>query len=78
MKYTKPVDIHALTDDQRQALQPGQWVHAGPRCSDPALGRYLGTTHNGRIVVVAWQGNARAAKDYRGYVRTLRDYALGR
>lgn len=72
MRYAPTIDIHALTDEQRARLPVGQWVTAGP---DGPKGRFLGAgrqTH-----VVAWLGNARGSRDYRGYMASLRDYARG-
>lgn len=52
-------------------LQRGQWVSAGV---DGPRGRYYGTKPSGTIVV-AWQGNAKASRNYREYQRNLLNYA---
>lgn len=70
MKYTKTCSCFQSTDNLSK-LQPGQWVDNGG-----SKGVFLGVKSNG-IVVVAWQDNARASKDYRGYVKALREYAKG-
>lgn len=69
-KYAPTIDIWALDEAQRSSLQPGQWVTTG---TDGPKGRFLGAGRG--TEVVAWLGNARASKDYRGYMATLRDYA---
>lgn len=69
-KFQPTLDIWTLDDTQRAALAIGQWVIAGP---DGPKGRFLG---QGRSTVVAWQGNAKSSKDYRGYQRSLRQYAI--
>jgi len=68
MRYQPTLDIWNLTTDQRARLQPGQWVTAGGN-----KGIYLGTKPSG-TEVVAWYGNAKA-RQYRDYIRTLRNYA---
>jgi hypothetical protein len=68
MKFTKTVNIWELSTEERAKLQPGQWVRAG---ENGALGRFFG---EGRSTVVAWLGNAKGSRDYRGYMATLRDY----
>lgn len=67
-KFLPTLDIWTLSDEQRAALRPGQWVTAGV---DGPKGRFYG---QGRSTVVAWIGNARASRDYAGYMRALRDY----
>lgn len=74
MKYSKPLDIWALNDEARAALQPGQWVYAGVEVDK---GVWLGVKASG-TQVVAWYRNAKGHKSYRAYIRSLRDYALGR
>lgn len=71
MRYVKAVNIWALDLDQRVALQPGQWVYAGQPCDK---GIWLGAKPSGSQVV-AWYMNAKSHKSFRGYVRSLRDYA---
>ena len=72
MKFTKSLDIWALTPSQISLLQPGQWVYAGHRTDK---GRYFGVKPSGSVVV-AWYGNTRKGAR-RDYYRTLRNYALG-
>lgn len=60
MKYTKTIDVWALTETQRAKLHPGQWVTAGT-----ARGRYMGQKPSGTDVV-AWR---------KGTMKVLRDYA---
>lgn len=71
MKYTKALDIWALTPSKISQLQPGQWVYAGEPNNK---GRYFGTKESGSVVV-AWHGNTRKGAR-RAYYRALRDYAL--
>lgn len=73
-RYTKALDIWQLDDTQRAVLQIGQWVYAGDRDN---LGRFYG--QGSASTVVAWKGNARAARKgmpggYFGYMAALRDY----
>lgn len=65
-KFKQTVDIWALSSEERQMLQPGQFVTAGP---DGPRGRFWG---EGRSTVVAWDGNARGR--YADYNRAVRDY----
>lgn len=67
-RYQPTLDIWPLSDAQRAALPIGQWVRAG---EGGPVGRFYG---QGRSTVVAWQGNARASRDYRGYQRALCQY----
>lgn len=67
-RFLPTLDIWQLTDEQRAALPIGQWVRAG---DGGPVGRFFG---QGATTVVAWVGNARASRDYRGYMRALRDY----
>lgn len=71
MRYAPAIDIFTLTDAERERLPIGQWVTAGP---DGPKGRFLG--HGRNTQVVAWLGNAKGSGDYRGYMTTLRTYAL--
>jgi hypothetical protein len=73
MKYTKPVDIWALSTVEIQQLQPGQWVSAG---ASTTRGQFLGLRAS-NSVVVAWYENASQRRSYHKYIRALRDYALG-
>lgn len=70
-RYTKTVNIWNLDSEQRKGLQIGQWVTAG---QDGPKGRFYG---EGRVTVVAWLGNAKASRDYKGYMRTLYTYGKG-
>jgi hypothetical protein len=66
MKYGPTIDIWAMTEAERKAIHPGQWVKAGT-----ALGRYLGQKQGGTDVVL-W----RAPKgQHLAKLRTLREYA---
>ena len=67
-RFLPTLDIWTLDDAQRASLQVGQWVTAG---QDGPKGRFYG---QGRSTVVAWIGNAKGSRDYRGYMATLRDY----
>jgi len=67
-RFRPTLDIWPLTDEERRALPIGQWVTAGP---DGPRGRFYG---EGRSTVVAWLGNAKASRDYAGYMRAIRDY----
>lgn len=69
MTYRPTLDVWTLTESERAALSPGQWVTAGP---NGPKGRYMGQTATGSDVV-AWADNARGQK---GYGATLRAYAL--
>lgn len=70
-RFQPTIDIWQLSHEQRRALPIGQWVRAGV---DGPLGRFFG---EGAITVVAWVGNARASRNYREYMRTVRDYGRG-
>lgn len=70
MSYQPTVNIWAPDRDTTK-LQRGQWVKAGEHGD---LGRYYGTKPSG-VIVVAWQGNAKASRNYREYQRNLLNYA---
>lgn len=72
MRYAPTIDIWTLSEDQRAHLPVGQWVTTG---TDGPKGRFLGAGRGSEVV--AWLGNARASRDYRGYMAALRDYARG-
>ena len=72
MSFQKTVDIWAA-DREHFKLQCGQWVRAG---KDGPIGRYYGTKRSG-IIVVAWQDNAKASRDYAGYQQLTLNYAKG-
>jgi hypothetical protein len=67
MKYTKAVDVWALSQDQRKQLQIGQWVLAGS-----AKGQWLGQKASGSDVA-AWHHEG--IKGWKSKVTTLRAYA---
>lgn len=74
--FVKTVDIWSLTDEQVAALQPGQYVTAGP---NGVKGRFYG---KGASVVVAWATRIPAGKrraeylsKYVAYGRTVRNSA---
>jgi hypothetical protein len=69
MKYTKAVDVWALSQEQRKQLQVGQWVLAG---SGGAKGQWLGQKASGSDVA-AWHHYG--IKGWRAKVSTLRAYA---
>jgi len=76
MKYSAPINAHAVTTETLAKLQPGQWVYAGDRST---MGRFLGVKRSG-TVVVAWLGNERSQGSYSArleYIRNLRNFALG-
>jgi len=67
MKYTKTIDVWALTEAQRAKLQAGQWIKAGS-----AKGVYLGQKASGSDVA-CWHHEG--IKDWKSKVSTLRAYA---
>jgi hypothetical protein len=69
-RYLPALDVWSLDPAARAALQPGQWVTAGP---GGPKGRYLGQRPGGSDVV-AWSDNARGRP---GYGASLRAYAKG-
>ena len=72
MKYQKRLNIWALSEIERDKLQPGQHVKAG---QDGPFGVYLGQLPGGTDVV-AWHGNAKSeGASYRRYLQALRQYA---
>ena len=71
-RFTRAVDVHTLTPEQRAALQPGQHITASG-----AKGRWIGQSAHGTDVA-AWSDNARAfPKGARAYQTTLREYLRG-
>lgn len=74
MKFQRSFDIWAVPTPLYKHLQPGQWVYAGDRSNK---GIYLGVTGQG-TVVCAWYQNAKAhgRGGFKGYIRSLRNYAL--
>ena len=78
-KYRKMVDIWTLSNEQRAQLQPGQWVSAGPADAVGSnCGRWYGFKRTSSSEIVAWNGNARASKNWNAYQRSLAIYAKGR
>ena len=73
MKYQKSINIWNMSDSERAKLQPGQWIYAGEKTSK---GIFLGIRESGSVVC-AWYQNAKS-REYKSYIRTLRDYALAK
>lgn len=76
MKYAQAFNVWSVPVDLLAHAQPGQWVYAGDKS---AMGRFLGVKRSG-VVVVAWLHNERSQGDRAarlGYLRGLRNYALG-
>lgn len=67
MKYTKAIDIWALSSEQRKQLQIGQWVLAGG-----SKGQWLGQKESGSDVA-AW--HHKGIQGWKTKVKTLRSYA---
>lgn len=65
-RFTKTVDVWALSPEERAKLQPGQHVKAGE-----ARGRFWGERK--ASTVVAWSGNSKGRGW--GYHKALRQYA---
>ena len=75
MKYQPSINIWNVVPASRiKDIQPGQWVYAGDKSSK---GIFLGVKPSG-VVVCAWYDNAKSAKSFRGYIKTLRQYALNK
>ena len=74
MKYQKSMNIWNMSDSERAKLQPGQWVYAGDKSNN---GIFLGIRESGSVVC-AWYQNAKCAREYKAYIRILRDYALAK
>jgi len=70
-KYQKTVDIWAATYSEREALQVGQWITAGP---NGARGIWLGITST-KSCVAAWVGNMERNKNPAKYLANLSAYA---
>jgi len=71
MRFKATFDIWQLTRSERAAIQPGQWITAGP---EGPRGQYLGQKPNG-IEVVAWR---EGADQYANKRRALRQYAIAK
>jgi hypothetical protein len=73
MKYQPAINIWNIVPAGRvKDLQAGQWVYAGDK---EDKGIFLGVKPSGTIVC-AWYRNAKNSKDFKGYVKSLRQYAL--
>jgi|TARA_R110002033_G_scaffold112721_1_gene158067 hypothetical protein len=72
-KYQKTVDIWAATITEREALQTGQWITAGP---NGARGIWCGITKSGSCVAV-WCGNMSRNKNPSKYIADLIAYSKG-
>lgn len=68
MRFTKTVNIWNLSPAERAKLQIGQWVETG---EGGQRGRFYG---EGSSTVVAFVSNAKASRDYRGYMSTIHNY----
>jgi hypothetical protein len=73
MKYSQAFDIWAVPTGLYKHIQPGQWVYAGDKSNK---GIFLGIKPSG-VVVCAWYQNAKS-REYKSYLKTLRQYALGK
>ncbi len=71
MKFQPSFDIWSMPVDFYKHIQSGQWVYAGDKSNK---GIFLGIKKSG-VVVVAWYGNAKNAKSFREYIKTLHAYA---
>jgi hypothetical protein len=70
MQFKPTIDVWALSQVERAAIQPGQWVKAGP---NGPRGQYLGQRKSGSDVV-AWQGR----HAFKAARRALRLYAIAK
>lgn len=71
-KFSRTVDVWAVSHEAIAKLQRGQWVSAGPVMADRSnCGVFCGVKPSGSIVV-AWNGNARG-RGYASYRRALMD-----
>jgi len=73
MKFKPTFDVWPLSQAERAAIQPGQWVTAGPRADAPR-GQYLGQKKSG-VDVVAWH---RSRSQYFSKRQALRAYAIAK
>ena len=69
MKFRPLFDIWNIPPAERAAIQPGQWVQAGPQ---GPVGQYMGQKRGGTDVV-AWRGHGYSAKRkaYRQYATAI-------
>jgi hypothetical protein len=74
MKYQKALNIWNMSDSERAKLQPGQWIYAGDKSNK---GIFLGVKASGSVVC-AWYENVKCAREYKAYIRILRNYALAK
>ena len=70
-KYQKTVDIWAATITEREGLQAGQWITAGP---NGARGIWCGISPSGSCVAI-WCGNMARNKNPSQYIKDLMAYA---
>lgn len=66
--FVKTLDIWSLTDEQIAALQPGQYVKAGP---NGGVGRFYG---KGASTVVAWSSRIPSGKRRAEYLAKYIQY----
>jgi hypothetical protein len=71
MRFQPTLDVWQLTETERAAIQPGQWVRAGDNNS---RGQYMGQRPSGADVV-AWRNGG---KGYAAKRKTLRLYAIAK
>ena len=73
-RYTKAVNVWALSQAELAQLQPGQWVYAG----DPSnKGIWCGLRASSGTAVAAWCGNIQGRPDPSKYITDLIAYAKG-
>jgi hypothetical protein len=73
MKFRPLFDIWEVSPADRAAIQPGQWVQAGPQ---GPVGQYMGQKRSGTDVV-AWRNTVYATKattSERGYTAKRKAY----
>ena len=71
MKFKPTIDVWALAPSERAAIQPGQWITAGP---EGPRGQYLGQKPGGSDVV-CWN---KYASGFAAKRRVLRQYAIAK
>jgi hypothetical protein len=77
-RFLPTVNLWTLSDADRAALLPGQWVSAGtPDATRSNCGRFYGVRRSGSVVV-AWNGNARRAESWTEYQRTSYRFAAAK
>tara|TARA_R110002074_G_scaffold144049_3_gene291476 strand:+ start:710 stop:934 length:225 start_codon:yes stop_codon:yes gene_type:complete len=70
-RYKKTVDVWAATITEREALQAGQWITAGP---NGARGIWCGVSPSGSCVAIWCDNMARNNKPSQ-YIKDLMAYA---